>query len=67
MGDAAVRCATMLPQTLPASWAFWGPAQLLTFGVVPPHLRVAFVNTVSLAWNSVMSGFNQAARKEIVG
>ena len=25
--DAAARCAAMLPQTLPASWAFWAPAQ----------------------------------------
>lgn len=60
--EAFLRCTSMLPRTLPASWAFWGPTQLANFCIVPPHLRVAFVNIASLAWNACMSGFNQVAR-----
>ena len=62
--EALSRCVVMVPKSLPASWAFWVPAQLMTFGLVPPHLRVAFVNTVSLAWNSVMSALNEYARHD---
>jgi hypothetical protein len=54
----------MLPRTCPVSWLVWAPAQLLTFGAVPPHLRVVWVNSLALCWNVVMSGFNQAARLE---
>ena len=58
------RSLTMLPRTCPVSWLVWAPAQLLTFGAVPPHLRVVWVNSLALCWNVVMSGFNQAARLE---
>ena len=61
--EAFQRCASMLPKTLPVSWCFWAPTQLITFSVVPPPLRVAFVNSASLAWNTVMSSFNQLARR----
>ena len=58
------RSLTMLPRTCPVSWLVWAPAQLLTFGAVPAHLRVVWVNSLALCWNVVMSGFNQAARLE---
>lgn len=59
--EAVARTAETLPHSLPASWAFWMPAHLITFGVVPAHLRVAFVNAVALSWNACMSGFNSRA------
>lgn len=36
-------------------WTIWIPAQSLTFGVVPPHLRVLFVAAVSFCWICVLS------------
>ena len=36
-------------------WSIWAPAQTLTFGVVPPHLRVVFVAFVSFFWVTVLS------------
>ena len=63
--EAIERCVAVLPQSVPAAWAFWAPTQLITFGVVPAHLRVPFVNAVSLVWNVVLSGFNTKARTEV--
>jgi len=60
--EAVARCMGTLPRSLPASWAFWVPVQLVTFGVVPAEFRVAWINTVSLGWNAILSGFNQRAR-----
>ena len=59
--EALTRCVETLPRSVPTSWAFWGPTQLITFGMVPQHLRVAFVNTVSVAWNAILSGFNSGS------
>lgn len=55
------RAFAMLPTSVPASWSFWIPVQMLTFSVVPSYMRLTFVNSVSLLWNAVMSGLNQAA------
>jgi len=60
--EALDRCATMMPRSLPASWCFWGPCQLITFSCVPAHLRVTFINLVSLSWNVVLSGLTSQAR-----
>lgn len=61
--EAIARTAQTLPRSLPASWSFWAPAQLVTFGLVPSHMRVNFVNLLSLSWNACMSGLNQRARE----
>ena len=61
--EALYRSVMMLPRSLPASWTFWVPTQILTYGLVPAHMRVAFVQATSLAWNSIMSGFNELARR----
>ena len=39
--------------------------QLITFGLVPSHLRIGFMNVVSLGWNAILSGFNSDARAQI--
>merc|ERR1711924_552646 len=36
--------------TLYSSWALWGPGDLVLFGVVPPHLRVASSYSLEYAW-----------------
>lgn len=59
---ALQRCASMMPVSLPAAWAFWGPTQLVCFALIPPHLRVAFVQATGLVWNMIMSCFGQSAR-----
>ena len=59
---ALQRCASMMPKSLPASWVFWGPTQLVCFALIPPHLRVAFVQAAGFIWNIFMSFFGQSAR-----
>jgi hypothetical protein len=36
-------------------WSIWIPAQFCTFGVVPEHLRIAFVAFVSFFWLLILS------------
>ena len=48
LAEGVRRSLTMLPRTCPVSWLVWAPAQLLTFGAVPPHLRVVWVNSLAL-------------------
>lgn len=42
-------------------WAIWTPAQCLTFSVVPPHWRIAFIASVSFVWLILLS--NIASRE----
>ena len=44
-------------------WALWTPVQCLTFGVVPPQWRIAFVAAVSFFWLIVLSSI--AARSDL--
>lgn len=36
-------------------WGLWVPAQILTFSVVPKHLRVAFMASISFVWFMILS------------
>eukprot|EP00794_Sanderia_malayensis_P008066 gene8066-8929_t len=38
-----------------ADLAIWPAAQILNFYVVPPHLRMMYINTVTLFWNTFLS------------
>lgn len=40
--------------------SIWIPAQCLTFGVVPPHLRVLFVAAVSFFWVTRLSSISSS-------
>ncbi|GAX15330.1 hypothetical protein FisN_8Lh377 [Fistulifera solaris] len=40
--------------------SIWVPAQCLTFGVVPPHLRVVFVAAVSFFWVTRLSAISSS-------
>ncbi|KAJ8901571.1 hypothetical protein NDN08_003779 [Rhodosorus marinus] len=37
------------------TWAFWVPAQLINFGLVPLHLRILAVNLMAIIWNVIFS------------
>ena len=36
-------------------WTVWLPAQTLSFSMIPEHLRVVFMATVSFGWFIVLS------------
>ena len=36
-------------------WMLWGPMQCLTFGIIPKHLRIGFIATVSFFWTIILS------------
>ena len=61
ISEAVERTAKMLPKSVPTSWGFWIPVQFVTFTAIAPPLRIAWVSTVSLIWNVILSGFNGAA------
>lgn len=42
-------------------WSMWIPAQFLTFGVMPPHLRVIFVAMVSFFWVCALSTISSSS------
>ena len=44
-------------------WGLWTPVNFVTFGVVPPHFRVAFVATVSFFWVFVLSSVAGSSSK----
>jgi len=41
--------------SLPASWSFWLPVQLVTFSVCPMQYRLMFVSVISFVWNAILS------------
>mmetsp|Transcript_72791 Transcript_72791/g.129232 ORF Transcript_72791/g.129232 Transcript_72791/m.129232 type:complete len:84 (-) Transcript_72791:21-272(-) len=38
-----------------SAWGLWFPVQAITFGLVPPPLRILWVKSVSLLWNGILS------------
>lgn len=49
------RLRTELPTLLPTSFCFWLPFNTINFMLVPVHLRVAFISSVSVAWGGYLS------------
>jgi protein Mpv17 len=45
------------------NYSIWPAAQLVNFGLVPPHLRVLFANMVGVVWNSYLSFATARVRK----
>lgn len=45
-------------------YSLWGPVQCLTFGVVPQHLRIAFIALVSFFWLIIFSSVTAKGQKE---
>lgn len=45
-------------------WSLWGPVQCLTFGVVPQHLRIAWIAFVSFFWLIIFSSISAKGQKE---
>jgi len=42
-------------QTLKYNWYIWIPANIINYGFVPISLRVLFVSSVALVWNTMLS------------
>ena len=59
LGD---RLRSELPTLLPTSFCFWLPFNSINFMVVPPHLRVAFISSVSVAWGGYLSFVSHGRR-----
>eukprot|EP00956_Cyclotella_meneghiniana_P034088 scaffold101438_cov66-Cyclotella_meneghiniana.AAC.4 len=45
-------------------WCIWGPVQCLTFGVIPQHLRIAWIALVSFFWLIIFSSLTAKSQKE---
>mmetsp|Transcript_23075 Transcript_23075/g.32963 ORF Transcript_23075/g.32963 Transcript_23075/m.32963 type:complete len:275 (+) Transcript_23075:76-900(+) len=45
-------------------WSLWGPVQCLTFGVVPVHLRIAFIAVISFFWLIIFSSVSAKGQRE---
>lgn len=56
------RVCTMVPVSVPASWIFWVPCQILNFALVPVAMRVNVVNALNVVWLAALSGFYERAR-----
>jgi len=46
-------------------WAIWVPANILSFSVIPDHLRIAFVASVSFFWLILLSKVSCSESEEI--
>mmetsp|Transcript_18424 Transcript_18424/g.43009 ORF Transcript_18424/g.43009 Transcript_18424/m.43009 type:complete len:269 (-) Transcript_18424:107-913(-) len=45
-------------------WSLWGPMQCLTFGVVPEHLRIAFIAAISFIWVIIFSSITAQGERD---
>ena len=45
-------------------WSLWGPTQCLTFGVVPEHLRIAFIAAISFIWVIIFSSITAKGERD---
>ena len=43
---------------LKAYWSIWIPAQCITFGIMPIHLRLPFIATLSFFWCCILSSMH---------
>lgn len=53
--EAWARIRRSLMPSLYASWKFWPFVHLVTFSVMPMHLRVLWVDVVEIVWVSILS------------
>lgn len=45
-------------------WMLWVPVQSLTFGVIPAHLRIAFIASVSFVWLMILSQISSSSQEQ---
>eukprot|EP00899_Mesostigma_viride_P028479 jgi/Mesvir1/8816/Mv02717-RA.1 len=42
-------------KTTVRGWTFWVPASMINFGLVPLHMRVIYMSTCAIVWNTYLS------------
>lgn len=47
--------AQKLPPSVKAAWALWVPAMTLNMAIVPPHMRILFINATTILWTNILS------------
>ncbi|CAI5732589.1 unnamed protein product [Hyaloperonospora brassicae] len=53
--DTMEHASAKLRPTLAANWAVWPLVHVGTFGFVPLHYRVLFINVVNIGWSAFLS------------
>ena len=51
--------------SLKRSWQFWPAVHVVTFGLVPHHLRVLWVDAVEVVWVAVLATCVNRASSEV--
>ena len=46
-------------------WMLWVPVQCLTFGVIPQHLRIVFIASVSFVWLMILSTISSSTETQV--
>ena len=44
-------------------WGLWGPVQGATFGIVPEHLRIPFIASISFFWVIILSCLSSRSKQ----
>lgn len=60
--DARVRVLDRVPTAYTVGWLYWFPANMVTFAVVPPQWRVAWVASAGGVWAVFLSYLNAHGR-----
>ncbi|CAM9358957.1 unnamed protein product [Discosporangium mesarthrocarpum] len=53
--EGLAKVSSSIWPTLQGCWKLWPVANMFSFLVIPPHLRVLFMNIVGLGWNIFLS------------
>lgn len=53
--DAKAKWKQSFVPTLQTNWMVWIPVQTVNMALVPPHMRLLFVNGVNIPWNAFLS------------
>jgi protein Mpv17 len=56
-----------LMQPVMFEWIFWTPFQMMNFWLIPPHLRVLYMNLIYIFWDTFLSYVaNNDVQKKVV-